>query len=283
MVSTPTALHLEAAAFGDRPGRTDLPAARSAADFWLRAVALGGQGRYAAARADSIRARRAPGADATLESLTLSTDASLLRQLGGHARAAELDGAALARVSGVSAASAVGARCDALTGLAADALGLGRLSLSQRLLDRCAEVLCSSLLSDAGSWRQRIRLHWVRAELAMAQGVPERANTEADLGAELARQSPSVRHRVKSDLLVAAARCVAGDLVQSREIAAGVEKRCAEFGLLPLRWASAMLLDGIGGGDDAATIVHMSAREIERRGGRFHKPLLLPGDAEIGS
>ncbi|MFZ0833086.1 MAG: hypothetical protein WAM92_08390, partial [Mycobacterium sp.] len=38
---------LAAAAFGDDPGRWPLPAATTPRELWLRAVAAGGQGRYA--------------------------------------------------------------------------------------------------------------------------------------------------------------------------------------------------------------------------------------------
>ncbi len=39
-------------AFGDDPGRWPLPAASTPHQLWLRAVAAGGQGRYASALAD---------------------------------------------------------------------------------------------------------------------------------------------------------------------------------------------------------------------------------------
>ena len=52
---------LAAAAFGPDPGHWPLPAAASATDLWLRAVAAGGQGRYASARADLTElVRRSP-------------------------------------------------------------------------------------------------------------------------------------------------------------------------------------------------------------------------------
>ncbi|NUS42433.1 MAG: hypothetical protein HOQ24_01870, partial [Mycobacteriaceae bacterium] len=48
------------AAFGAAPGRSALPAPATALDGWHRAVALGGQGRYAGARAELARVRRRP-------------------------------------------------------------------------------------------------------------------------------------------------------------------------------------------------------------------------------
>src|SRR6266571_2238760 len=116
------------AAFGDRPGiaAAELPAAADAVESWLRGIVLGGQGRYAAARAELRRTRRL-ARDPMLWSLAASTEASLLRQLGWHARAAAVDGRALALAgrapAGPGAAAAAEAMCDGLTGLAADALG----------------------------------------------------------------------------------------------------------------------------------------------------------------
>ena len=119
-----------AAGFGDDPGRWPLPTAADSEDLWLRAVAAGGQGRYGSARADLAElVRRQPGG--RLASLALSTRASLLRQLGWHWHAHDWDGRALALAGGDREAGV-----DALTGLAADALGVGRLAASAALLAR---------------------------------------------------------------------------------------------------------------------------------------------------
>jgi hypothetical protein len=66
---------LARAAFGDDPGRWPLPAARTPLQTWQRAVAVGGQGRYASGFADLDALDRAPGAG-SLASLALSTRAS---------------------------------------------------------------------------------------------------------------------------------------------------------------------------------------------------------------
>ena len=76
---------LTAAAFGAAPSQWPLPAARTDEQRWLRAVAAGGQGRYATAFAELAELRRTAGAP--LVSLSHSTQASLLRQLGWHDRA----------------------------------------------------------------------------------------------------------------------------------------------------------------------------------------------------
>ncbi|MGW4356173.1 hypothetical protein ACWELJ_29210, partial [Nocardia sp. NPDC004582] len=85
------------AAFGATPecAAAGLPAAPDATGSWLRAVSLSGIGYYAAARAELRHARRGT-TDAALSSLTHSTEASLLRQLGWHSHAAVADGRAAA-------------------------------------------------------------------------------------------------------------------------------------------------------------------------------------------
>ncbi|WP_082032361.1 hypothetical protein [Nocardia vulneris] len=262
-------------AFGARPGlaAAELPTAPGALASWYRAVILGGQGRYAAARVE-LRIIGGASTDPVLLSLAASTTGSLLRQLGWHARAAAYDGRAAALVS----ARALGDRadpahsrfpaaeaiCDALTGLAADALGTGRLALSWRLLQRVDELLPGGELG----WRPALRRHWVGAETALAAGLVEPARRDAAAALELAEHSPSVRHRVKSRLLVAAAAAAANEHDRSRELAEQVGAQCREHGLLPLRWASAMLRAGLSV-PGAAAEAEDCAATIVRRGGRF--------------
>ncbi|MFI9406556.1 hypothetical protein [Nocardia sp. NPDC052316] len=269
---------LAESAFGARPGyaAAELPTAADALGSWYRAVILGGQGRYAAARAE-LRIVRARSTDPVLLSLAASTEGSLLRQLGWHARAAACDGRAAALVS----ARALGDRAvdsvrpeppfergdaisDALTGLAADALGVGRVALAWRLLARGETVRPAAELG----WRPAIRRQWVSAETALAAGTVEPAGTHAAAALELAERAPSVRHLVKSRLLVAAAAAAAGDHDRSRELAEQVAEQCREHGLLPLRWASAMLRAGLAV-PGAAAEARDCAAAIVRRGGRF--------------
>ncbi|WP_227984216.1 hypothetical protein [Nocardia spumae] len=242
---------LAEAAFGSRPdiGIPDLPPGTDPAAMWLRAVVLGGRGWYSAARAELLDAARRTR-DPVLASLLASTEASLLRQLGWHARAAVVDGRALALVMGVSAGDDAGsmrgeAVCDALIGLAADALGTGQPQVSARLLRRCrAEI---DRLPDSS--RSLVRWHWVSAETALAAPgaglVAEPAMAHAEAAVAAAGELRSIRHQVKSRLLVAAAAAGAGDIDRSRTVAGQVDSDCAAYGLLPLRWAAAMLRSGV--------------------------------------
>jgi len=247
------------AAFGGNPGAWPLSTATTSESRWLRAVAAGGQGRYAVAHADiETVLRAAPGAP--LMSLAHSTRGSFWRQLGWHERARGCDGVAWALSGGVGEAGA-----DALIGLAADALGVGRFTASRRALDRAAE-----LVADSPVGRLPIRLAWVSAELAMARG--DRSAVEhATHAVDLAAAVPSARHRVKSHLVLAAARCAAGDLTAARRDGDAALTQATDHALVPLRWAAASLLAGIGSVDfSPAQVMDIrddSAETVIRRGG----------------
>nr|WP_245998266.1 hypothetical protein [Nocardia pseudobrasiliensis] len=256
------------AAFGSRPGlpAAELPPVADDVEAWLRAVVLGGQGRYAAARTQ-LRRLRGGVREPVLLSLITSTEASLLRQLGWHAKASALDGRALAlvlpqlrRAGGHPDPALAEAVCDALTGLAADALGTDRPTLANRLLKRCQPILDDS----PQRWRSRVRWHWVAAETALATpgrdlvGAP--AAALADTAVALADAAPSVRHRVKSRLLLAAAAAGAGDLDRSRALAEEVAERTREHHLLPLGWACAMLRSGVAQGSAAVAATAEAAQ-----------------------
>lgn len=257
---TTTTTCLAEAAFGSHPDLWPLPAATSQRDLWLRAVAAGGQGRYGSALADLAELRRTarPG---PLLSLTYSTRASFLRQLGGHDAARGWDGHAWV-VAGEDAEAGV----DALVGLAADALGVGRLALSARLLARAGR-----LLDDAGPARLPVRVQWVSAELNMAGGDGAAAVGHAERSVALAAGLGSPRHAVKSSVVLAAALCCAGRLDQARRVAEDAFAETDRFGLLPLRWALACLLADIGSSAyplaDVVAVRDAAADTVRRRGG----------------
>lgn len=297
------------AAFGTRSDRSaaELPEPADPLDMWWRAVALGGAGHYAAART-ALHRLSAATTDPVLLSLAASTQGSLLRQLGRHQRAAGYDGRAAALVlPAVSTAvpqrphpgpaepvvpapggygdrpDPLEAAADALIGLAADALGVGRTALSARLLDRCTALLDRPASDSGGAGtgrpgrpRARVRLHWVRAETALADGLGAAALTEAEAALTLAERGPSVRHHIKSRLLVAAAASAAGQPDRARALADRIDEECRAAGLVPLRWACAMLRGGLAatsGDRDTATSDAAACRAlISRRGGLIRHP-----------
>src|SRR5580693_4029996 len=238
---------LTAAAFGNQPGRWPLPSAHTVRQLWLRAVGAGGQGRYASARDDLAALLRTAPAGA-LASLAHSTQASFLRQLGWHQLARGWDGRAMALAGADPEAAA-----DALIGLAADALGVGRLAASATLLSRA-----EPLVADAQQQRLSVRRAWVSAELAMAAGDGAAAVRNAELGVELA-----------------AALCSAGAVDRARTLGEATLELTGRLGLVPLRWALACLLADIGSPGrpvaDLCVIRDECARQVQHWGGAWNQ------------
>ena len=179
--------------------------------------------------ADLAAVRRGPRGP--LVSLAHSTRASFLRQLGWHERARTWDGRASALAGADREAGA-----DALIGLAADALGMGRFAASERALDRAAD-----LLDEPGPARLHVRIAWVSAELAMARGQGAEAVDHAETALAGAAALGSARHTLKSEVVRAAALCCAGDLDGSRRVADTALDSTERLGMIPLRWALASL------------------------------------------
>lgn len=232
---------LTAAAFGSEPGTWPLPTAATPRQLWLRAVAAGGQGRFATARADlaALLGNPPAGPLAPLVSLAHSTRGSFLRQLGWHSLARGCDGRALAHAG--DDPGDLEARADALIGLAADALGVGRFAASAALLARAAELPDPVTMP---AHRLAVRRAWVTAELAMATGDGATAVRRAEQAEELT--TGSARHRVKSDMVLASALCCDGNVDRARAVADAALGAAEAFGLVPLQWALASLLIDIG-------------------------------------
>ncbi|WP_018163451.1 hypothetical protein [Smaragdicoccus niigatensis] len=253
-----------AAAFGGSPGAL-IVAASTNFEHWERAVALAAQGHYARARAEIGRIR---AIDDSTRSLVCSAQASWLRQLGWHRLAAGRDGAAVRHALAAPPSDLqVEALCDALTGLAADAIGQWRLAVTESLLHRVRDALDGR--SEDRFWRALVRLSWVTAELSLASGNGRAALAHAESALERSREAGAVRHEIKSRLLVAASTSAVGEISRGAELAAEVAGQCAEAGLVPLEWAASMLLGGITSSPDAVARAHACAAEIERRGGVF--------------
>jgi hypothetical protein len=85
----------------------------------------------------------------------------------------------------------------------------------------------------------------------------------------------SVRHVIKSNVVLAAALCSAGRVDESRVLADKELVTADEHGLIPLRWALASLLAGIGSDllspPEAAAVRDDLARAVEHRGGHWYR------------
>jgi hypothetical protein len=257
---------LAAVAFGDQPGRWPLPAATTPHQHWLRAVSAGGQGRYGSAFAD-LATLVAAGRSDRLSSLAHSAYASFLRQLGWHSLARGWDGRGWALAGDDPEAAG-----DALTGLAADALGVGRLAAAATLLQRADPFVAQA------PPRLAIRQAWVAAELAMVSGHGGAAVRSAEVAVELAAATldGSVRHRAKSQVVLAAALCSSDALDQARDVADAALELTGHLGLVPLRWAVACLLVDLGT-ETPARVAELGdlrddcARRVEHWGGAWRK------------
>ena len=225
-----------------------LPAEMAAA-AWLLGVALGAGGRYGGALtvlAPLVEAGSAEGArpeSRLFASLASSTIASIQRQLGRHAIARESDLQALELTDGTGEAA-----FDALLGLTSDAVGLDD---SDEAATRLAQA--EGALPGQGDewWRQRVRLGWARAEVAMIEGRPEDAEAHAGDAVQRAENSRAPRHVAKGLLLLGLSQ-----VSQGSDEAAVSLRRSATFaeslGCTPLIWPSRALLGALIAGVDPA-------------------------------
>lgn len=265
---------------------------------WAGAVSSGGRGDYAGALTTLIDLERVvgpptgpstpPGPRTALLSLCQSTRASLMRQAGRHRIAQGIDGRSLATVGLSDAMGSPGPAevsltrasvADGLVGLAADNLGLLKFGASRRLLDRARSVLDPSPGPVRGEWswqapdadwatatRCRLRWEWVSAELGLYRGDVSTGLGHARAGALLIREMQEAgtpvpaRHRIKTDLIAAAATAGGGDRGGAATVARGVADDARDEGLLPLEWAAISLLLGTGSAPDDDTARHRELR-----------------------
>lgn len=238
-------------------GRVLATAARGVASRrWLAAVVLGVRGRYAAAATVLDRLSRdggpySRGVDPLFASLAASALASHRRQWGGHATALPLDGTALRRAMSLPRSpirdedglDSEGAVVDALLGLAADSLALGRLVDARAVVSRAARRVEADPV-----WRSEVRLGWVRAELELAGGRPAEAVSPAERALRVATERGAARHRAKSALVLGAAVLAAGG-VEARERAGrlveGALAEIEEHDWRSLAWPALSLLTGV--------------------------------------
>ncbi len=247
---------LRAAAFGADPDLADRTLAGAELGSprlrWLAAVLLGARGRYA--RATAVLNGLAADADPVLAALADSTLASHRRQLGGHADARRWDARAMARIASASrvpradandpdGVDLAGALADALLGLAADALALGRQAEARMLLARFDDGIVAGMPVST-AWRAGVRHGWVCAEVELAAGNPGAAREPAERAAGLARSRGAVRHIVKSDIVLAAALAGSGGS-EERGRAAGLVTRAAasarRYGFASLVWPAELI------------------------------------------
>lgn len=263
------AAELRAAAFHGAHGVGDRVLAEAASagplERWLAAVVLGARGRYA--RAVGLLEPLVTGQDSVIASLAASTLGSHRRQLGGHDEARRWDAAALRLLAGAGApepdpdgADLAGATADALLGLAADAVGRGRIAEARRLAGRLETGLARQVPPLTG-WRARVRHGWVLAEAELAAGNGPAARAPAERAGVLAREHGATRHAVKSDIVLAAALITSGqEPERAAELLGDALDTAGTLQLDSLTWPAAMLARsielGAGTAVDGTSVLH---------------------------
>jgi tetratricopeptide (TPR) repeat protein len=227
--------------------------AEVAAAAWLLGVALSASGRYGSGlRVLEPLIEAGEGADVDelapelrlFASLAASTAASVHRGLGRHEAAALLDQRGLMLTDGPGEAT-----FDALLGLASDAVGIGDLDQAQERFTQ-AEAVVDQHGGDW--WRQRVRLDWARAEIALLSERPHDAILAAAGAVSGAEAARAPRHVAKSLLFQGVAELQSGsdDAVATLRRAAGLAEGLAA---LPLVWQARALIGALlGDGDDSA-------------------------------
>ncbi|MBB3662072.1 hypothetical protein FB384_000976 [Prauserella sediminis] len=169
-----------------------------------------------------------------------------------------------------------GAWADALLGLAADQLALGRPALARRLVGEVTAGLDAAFGNGGGSVRSRVRAAWVGAEAALAGGDPATAVASAEAALHLLRsgsRATPVRHRAKTELVLAAALLAAGsDPARAAELVASALTVIDAHGFASLSWPARLL---------AAETDPAGADEHRRRATREVHALLPRVDPEL--
>jgi hypothetical protein len=213
--------------------------AEAMAAAWLLGVCLGASGRYGAAM---VVLEPLAGSDPgeperrLFASLAAATLASISRQLGRHA-----DGRATDQLALALADDAPEAQFDALLGLAADAVGLGDVPSAEDSLAHAA-----TLADGRGDWwRQRVRLDWVRAEVALMRDRPADAVTRATTAITLAETSGAPRHVAKGLLFCGVAQVQTGDLEEAAHSLRRAATLAESLGTVPLIWPARAVLGAL--------------------------------------
>ncbi len=213
--------------------------AEATAAVWLLGVCLASAGRYGAASAvlEPLAISLPPEPERLIfSSLAASSMASISRQLGRHSEGRVRDEVALDL-----AGEAPEARFDALLGLAADAVGLGEDNEAAFRLGEAADLV--TVRPDW--WRQRVRVDWVAAEIALLRDQPADAVQRAAGAVALAENSGAPRHVAKGLLFQGVAEVQVGEL----DGAAATLRRAAglaeSLGTLPLVWPARAVLGAL--------------------------------------
>ena len=220
--------------------REDGLGAEATAAAWLLGVCLAAVGRFggslavldplvAAGTSDSPERR-------LFAALAASTSAAVRRQLGQPDLARDLDESAL-----VFSGGAPEAAFDATIGLAADAVIAQDAESAADCIQRARQLA----EGHHDWWRQRVRLAWVEAELAILVGDPAAAQELLLSAVHLAEASGAPRHVAKTLLLLAVSQVQAGQLGEAESTLRRSATLAESLGALPTLWPSRALLGAL--------------------------------------
>jgi tetratricopeptide (TPR) repeat protein len=216
--------------------------ARRTRAAWLLGVCRSATGTYGQALAGLTTAASDPEVAAELRSLPASAVGAIQRQLGRHAEGRDWDQAAL------DAADDPEAECEALLGLASDAVGLGEPEAAREVLARIGHALAERPLW----WRHHIRTDWVRAEVALLDGDPAQARAAAERALDAAEAASAPRHVAKSLLFAGVAATSHGQQGTAVDLLARAAVLAEGLGARPLVWPSRGLLGALLAGSSPA-------------------------------
>lgn len=212
---------------------------------WLLGVCLGASGRYGGALdvLDPLTTSARTPEGRVLGGLAAATVASIHRQLGRHSVAQGYDEMALESSQGAGEAG-----FDGLLGLAADAVGLGDADVAAA---RLAEA--GALAQERPDWwRQRVRMGWVSAEVALLTDRPDEAALTAGRAVELAEHSGAPRHVAKGLLFLGVAQLGAGRTGEATAALRRAALLAENLGTLPLQWPVRAVLGALVADSDEA-------------------------------
>ena len=231
----------KAVVLAQREGRR----AEVTAAAWLLGVALSAGGRYGGAlRVLMPLVQAGESGDSAAETrlfaaLAAATAASVQRGLGRHEQARALDQRGLVLAEGQAEAL-----FDAWLGLVSDAVGMQDATAAQSALQEAEGLVASH---DEGWWRQRVRLGWAKAEVALLEDQPEEAAVLAAASVEEAERARAPRHVSKGLLFQGVAELSAGSpeapatLRRAATLAEGLSA-------LPVVWQARALLGALVAG-----------------------------------
>lgn len=210
-----------------------------AAASWLLGVCYSASGKYGSAMAVlGPLAAAAAGSPAgnVFGSLAASTLASVNRQLGRHAEALEIDEYAIALAGDSPEAQFDGrlGRCADLVGMGDAPAALAELAMVEALVP-----------GHADWWRQRVRLQWLQAEVALLHDDGAAAVHFSERAVEAAEAADAPRHVAKSLLFQGVALVKADDHVRAAEVLRRSAMLAENVGAIPLVWAGRGVLGAL--------------------------------------